>query len=171
MSEPSLVLKKLVERALALLGELRLAQLAHRLGGLDRPEETARGLFVFHHKGIHPLRDGHHVGRELPVAVQIVGEGRHLDHLAAGKPAQRVDRSSDLLPRLKGMAQRHPVHVVEIPSHGQAPRQPADPNAPAAEQINVDINGDGVNEYVVAVDQPTCITATPIVQASAAPSS
>ena len=44
-------------------------------------------------------------------------------------------------------------------------------DAPAAEEITVDLNGDGVFEYRVAVDAPTCITVIPITQASASPSS
>ena len=41
-------------------------------------------------------------------------------------------------------------------------------DAPVAQSINVDINKDGINDYVVAIAAPTCVRA--LVAASAAPS-
>jgi hypothetical protein len=38
-------------------------------------------------------------------------------------------------------------------------------NDPVAQQITVDINNDGTNDYLVEVAQPTCIRATPVAAA------
>lgn len=44
-------------------------------------------------------------------------------------------------------------------------------DAPAAQEVLLDINGDGTNEYRVNVDTPTCVTSTPLSQTVNAPSS
>lgn len=44
-------------------------------------------------------------------------------------------------------------------------------DAPAAEEINVDINNDGTNDYVVQVTRPSCVRATQLANANQRPSS
>ena len=44
-------------------------------------------------------------------------------------------------------------------------------NAPAAEAINVDINNDGVTDYVVQFTAPTCVSASSVSGSSTPPSS
>jgi Tfp pilus assembly protein PilX len=44
-------------------------------------------------------------------------------------------------------------------------------DAPVAQELLVDINSDGTNDYRVNVDAPTCVTSTPLSTAASAPSS